>query len=103
MDVLAGFDWDAGNWPKCGKHGVSRAEIEALFGRQPYVLPDRTQSDETRYNAIGETDSGRCVFIVFAIRQDRIRPISARFMHEKERRNYERQKNLKAVPNPPER
>ncbi|TBN45900.1 BrnT family toxin, partial [Paracoccus sediminis] len=23
---IAGFDWDDGNWPKCGKHGVSRAE-----------------------------------------------------------------------------
>ena len=22
---LSGFDWDAGNWPKCGKHGVSRS------------------------------------------------------------------------------
>jgi uncharacterized DUF497 family protein len=22
---LVGFDWDAGNWPKCGKHGVSRS------------------------------------------------------------------------------
>ena len=21
---IAGFDWDAGNWPKCGMHGVSR-------------------------------------------------------------------------------
>jgi len=25
---IAGFDWDDGNWPKCGKHGVSRTEIE---------------------------------------------------------------------------
>jgi len=28
---IAGFDWDSGNWPKCGKHGVSREEIERLF------------------------------------------------------------------------
>lgn len=27
----AGFDWDAGNWAKCQKHGVSIGEIEALF------------------------------------------------------------------------
>ncbi len=20
---IAGFDWDAGNWPKCGKHDIS--------------------------------------------------------------------------------
>ena len=28
-----GFDWDDGNWPKCGKHGVGQAEIEALLRR----------------------------------------------------------------------
>ena len=26
-----GFEWDEGNWPKCGKHGVTREEIELLF------------------------------------------------------------------------
>jgi hypothetical protein len=25
------FDWDHGNWPKCGKHGVGKAEIEAVL------------------------------------------------------------------------
>ena len=28
---VAGFDWDDGNREKCRKHGVSLAEIEALF------------------------------------------------------------------------
>ena len=27
---IIGFDWDDGNWPKCGKHGVSREEIEQV-------------------------------------------------------------------------
>jgi hypothetical protein len=28
---VSGFDWDDGNRAKCQKHGVSIAEIEALF------------------------------------------------------------------------
>ena len=28
---IDGFDWNDGNWPKCGKHGVSGAEIEERF------------------------------------------------------------------------
>jgi uncharacterized DUF497 family protein len=32
---LASFDWNAGNWPKCGKHGVSREEIEEVFTGLP--------------------------------------------------------------------
>jgi uncharacterized DUF497 family protein len=30
-DGISGFDWDSGNRDKCQKHGVSIAEIEALF------------------------------------------------------------------------
>ena len=30
--TLSGFGWDDGNWPKCGKHGVSRSEIEQVLG-----------------------------------------------------------------------
>ena len=37
---VAGFDWDEGNWPKCGKHGVSRAEIEEVLSGTPAVMPD---------------------------------------------------------------
>lgn len=28
---VAGFDWDSGNWPKCGKHGVTKEEIKEVF------------------------------------------------------------------------
>jgi uncharacterized protein len=28
---LDGFDWDSGNWLKCGKHGVAREEIEQVL------------------------------------------------------------------------
>ena len=34
------FDWDSGNRAHCQKHGVSIAEIEALFRGTPQVAPD---------------------------------------------------------------
>jgi uncharacterized DUF497 family protein len=64
----AGFDWDDGNWPKCGKHGVSRAEIEDVLLNTPAVMPD-PHSEEPRMRAIGKTSAGRYVFLVFMIRQ----------------------------------
>ena len=88
----AGFDWDDGNWPKCGKHGVSRAEIEELLLNTPAVMPD-PHPEEPRMRAIGKTIAGRYVFLVFMVRQfnDKLflRPISARFMHQKEIDHYE--------------
>jgi hypothetical protein len=93
----AGFDWDAGNWPKCGKHGLKRSEIEALFEETPDVYPDPGHSQrERRFLAIGRGESGRRALVVFTLRataaRPLIRPISARYMHEKEVEHYERQK-----------
>ncbi len=96
MASVAGFDWDTANRNKCEKHGVSIAEIEDLFSGPVLVVPDSTHSkNEDRIRAIGRTQSGRFVFIVFTIRERGgkrlIRPISARYMHRKEVRHYEKE------------
>ena len=91
---ITGIDWDGGNWPKCGKHGVSREESEGVLLGNPAVMPD-PHPDEPRLRAIGKTPAGRYVFLVFMPRQMGskvlLRPISARFMHQKEVTHYERQ------------
>jgi uncharacterized DUF497 family protein len=48
---VAGVDWDDGNWPKCGKHGVSLEEIEQVLLGNPAVMPD-PHPDEPRLRAI---------------------------------------------------
>jgi len=92
--VVAGFDWDAGNRGKCRKHGLTPSEIEELFNRPIAVLPDPGHStNEERFKAIGRTDIGRSVLVVFTLRHRAgamlIRPISARYMHVKEVVYYE--------------
>jgi uncharacterized DUF497 family protein len=94
LESVAGFDWDEGNLEKCQKHGVSVAEIEGLFARPHAIRLDVEHSlAGERLRAIGRTDKGRLVFLVFTIRErsgDRfIRPISARYMHDKEVAHYE--------------
>ena len=89
-----GFDWDEGNRAKCEKHGLSVSAIEGLFARPLAVLPASGHSaGESRFLAVGRTDVGRGVFIVFTVRrkgdQVLIRPISARYMHKKEIEAYE--------------
>jgi len=90
------FDWDSGNRAHCQKHGVSIAEIEALFRGTPQVAPDLKHAHlEDRLIAVGHTAQGRPLFVAFTIRerfgQPTIRPVSARYMHEREARNYEAQ------------
>jgi len=88
---ISEFEWNDGNWPKCGKHGVSREEIEQVLLGNPAVMPDPHPS-EPRMRAIGTTTAGRFVFLVFMLRKlgnkAVIRPISARYMHQKEIDHY---------------
>jgi uncharacterized DUF497 family protein len=90
---IAGFDWDSGNWPKCGRHGLSQEEIERAL-HHARVAPDLKHSQqEARYIAISHGEQDRPIFVAFALRQRQgqyfIRPISARYMHAKEEKSYE--------------
>jgi uncharacterized DUF497 family protein len=92
---IDGFDWDAGNRKKCRKHGVSEQEITDIFRGDVAIFPDLTHSThEQRFHAVGRNPQGRHVFLVFTLRQQGgstlIRPISARYMHQKELRRYEK-------------
>jgi hypothetical protein len=95
MEAVAGFDWDEGNREKCEKHGVSITTIESVFHRPMAVHPDPDHSGaEERLKAIGRTEQGRGVLVVFTLRhrdgERFIRPISARYMHRKEIEYFEK-------------
>jgi uncharacterized protein len=87
MEQFDGLDWDSGNLPKCLGHGVSMAEIEALFAGEVFVVRDAIVAGERRMLGFGEV-AGRWIFCVFTQRSQRIRPVSVRYMHEKEVRRY---------------
>ena len=87
-----GFDWDDGNVEKNWKeHGVAFWECEEVFFNAPLaVQSDASHSaQEERYYALGQTNTGRKLFVVFTIRNNLIRVISAREMARKEKKIYE--------------
>ena len=90
-----GFDWDDGNIEKNREsHRVPFWEAEEIFFNEPLVImADREHSaEETRYLALGQTNSGRLLFISFTIRRSLIRVVSARNMTRREVRTYEQSK-----------
>ncbi len=91
--AVSGFDWDEGNAMKTEKHAVSAAEAEQVFVNEPLVvLEDIAHSAaEPRWHALGHTGEGRLLHVTFTLRADgtRVRIISARPMHRKERTAYE--------------
>ena len=88
-----GFDWDAGNAEKnWNRHRVSQSECEQAFFNRPLVVKEDVlhSEDEPRFYALGQTDGGRRLFLVYTVRGELIRVISAREMTPRERRSYER-------------
>jgi hypothetical protein len=88
-----GFQWDEANATKnWERHRVSQGECEQVFFNHPFVVAvdEKHSQEESRYYGLGQTDGGRGLFVVFTIRGDLIRVISARDMSRREREVYER-------------
>ncbi|MBI4040511.1 MAG: BrnT family toxin [Deltaproteobacteria bacterium] len=87
------FEWDEGNRTKNEqKHGISIYEVETVF-RSGSALPLGIQISppvlEQRLGVVGPSLLGRLLQVAFILREGRVRVISARPAHRKERKHYE--------------
>jgi uncharacterized DUF497 family protein len=91
FDQPGSFQWDRGNAAKnLVKHRVVDQECEeAFFDQNKKIFKDVLHSEnEERLILLGQTKSGRILFIVFTVRSEKIRVISARDLNRKERHLY---------------
>ena len=92
FEGLTGFEWDAGTADKVRqRHGVSPAECEQVFLNRPVLIAGdlRHSAREVRYYAFGFTDQARHLTIVFTLRDQWLRVVSARPMSRRERSIYD--------------
>ena len=94
---IEGFEWDQGNTRKNEKHGVTQAEAEQVFVNEPLLLlsDEEHSHSELRFHALGKTNEERFLHVSLTLRGNgtRIRIISARAMHRKERSIYGQKKS----------
>lgn len=96
LQNATGFQWDAGNLEKISRaHGVEFWESEEIFFNQPFVVSPHQEhsTSEERCFGLGKTDLGRRLLVVFTLRGNEIRVISARDMSRKERTVFEKHEN----------
>jgi uncharacterized DUF497 family protein len=94
FDSIFGFDWDKGNRQKNWEnHQVDFRECEEGFFNQPLLVSEdmKHSFQEKRYHVLGRSDANRMLFLVFTLRNNKIRLISARDQSKKERMIYEQQ------------
>ncbi|MEK9200467.1 MAG: BrnT family toxin [Patescibacteria group bacterium] len=89
---IQGFEWDQGNSVKnLKKHGISTIETEEIFLDEhlKVEIDIKHSESEQRYIAFGKTQKERVLFVVFTMRQGKIRIVSSRIANQKEKLKYD--------------
>jgi uncharacterized protein len=72
------------------KHRVSFADAESVFGDPLAItIEDPHAEGEPRYVAVGLGSAGELLVVVYSVRENELRLISARRATRKERKRYE--------------
>ena len=87
------FEWDRHKAvSNIRKHEISfELACEAFFDPFVFYLVEEVVNDETRESIIGMTRNWRLIHVVYALKQDIVRVISARLVTKAEREKYENQ------------
>jgi uncharacterized DUF497 family protein len=91
IDRYDGMEWDDGNvWKNWEKHNVAPYETQQALRNEPFFDYDveKYPKQEKRRAVMSRTDAGRYLFIVYTVRNNRVRPICTRDMHKNERKQY---------------
>jgi uncharacterized DUF497 family protein len=88
LESLAGFECDVHNIGHTAAHGVTPVEVEETIGRRHVIIPAAPKGNEKRWKLFGRTTAGRYLVVVFTIRRNKMRTITAYTMNQAERRIY---------------
>ena len=88
IEKLEGFDWDTANVGHILRHAVTPFEVEEVARRPHVSIPAKPVKSEQRWKLLGKTASGRYLVVVFTIRRQLFRTVTAYDMNAAERRKY---------------
>jgi uncharacterized protein len=75
-DVLR-FDWDQANKGHIVSHHVTPEEVEQVFANDEIDIDYDVIGGEERWTVIGETDQTRVLIVVFTMRDELVRTVTA--------------------------
>jgi uncharacterized DUF497 family protein len=83
VDASREFEWDKHNQRHLARHGIRRSEAEDVLSGNHILLEHEMVRNEERWIAVGSTRAGRILVIVFAVRNEAMRPITGWAADEK--------------------
>lgn len=84
------YDWDDDNTNHLADHKIKPAEFEEVMRNDPrrYKEEVHGRSGELRFTEIGHTNGLRILFVVWTLRDNRIRPVTAWPAKHEDREEY---------------
>ena len=86
------FDWNNENIRHLALHKITRAEAEQVIQNRPVDLGTELRNGEERIAQVGETDTGKILIVVTAMRDKMVRVVTAWPAKERLRRYFQTQK-----------
>jgi len=88
LDGLEGFEWDVHNVHHVALHDVTPSEVEEAAAGCHVIIPAASKKKEKRWKLFGRTSDGRFLVVVFTIRLNKLRTVTAYTMNQAERTVY---------------
>jgi len=71
------FDWDQANTQHVVSHHVTPEEVEQVFANDEMDIDYDVVGGEERWTVVGETDQMRVLIVVFTMRDELVRTVTA--------------------------
>ena len=71
------FDWDRANTEHIVSHHVTPEEVEEVFANDEIGIDYDVTGGEERWTVLGETDQMRVLIVVFTMRDEFVRTVTA--------------------------
>ena len=71
------LDWDQANIQHIAKHKISQLEVEQVLKNDPMDMKFEIVEGEDRWTSVGHTDRGRVLLVVWTIRSEACRVVTA--------------------------
>ena len=88
------LDWDQANAEHIARHSVKPEEAEQAIRNDPLDMNYEVIDGEERWTPLGHTDEYRVLLLVWTLRTDALRIVTARAVGRKARDAYLRAKGL---------
>jgi uncharacterized DUF497 family protein len=71
------FDWDPANIAHIGRHGIDPREVSEVLANDAIDVSYEVIHEEQRWTSVGHTDGMRILVVVWTMRGEAIRPVTA--------------------------